>query len=487
MRLTESIPLIHSSQHTAQTPLAKQDAVPSYAQLFDLFLDPMVSTQLKQQQSTLFLKQQLQQIHLDEPSLPQDINQIGNFLTTQHEQNCQLFQQYLERRQQGGAREYFRSRSAAYDFLIKVAPVKRVDGSWLFSTTQYAEHPHLHDLILIYLEELGLGSAQANHVCMYNQLLEQLKLSKFVDLLEDAYFYQPAIQLALAYAGQDMLPEIIGFNLGYEQLPLHLLISNYELRELGIDPQYFNVHITIDNAESGHASSALDALYRLAPFYPSDEFIERVRKGYALNDCGISSTEVINNIDLKALTLKVMQNKALVGQSIHSDRCQFKGKSINQWLSHPDDVAEFLDLLIEKNWIKLNQDPTESRFWNMIQSADGKMFGVFSSAERQIIYDWISNPTQDPQYASTNKIKTAISVRSQHSSPSNHLAHFSNQKDQLDIDQLNTQLNQADSFSEKVNILHPYLAPHMHHQTLGLWATRKYTQLLFPQELNTTF
>jgi hypothetical protein len=53
---------------------------------------------------------------------------------------------------------------------------------------------------------------------------------------------------------------VIGYNLGYEQLPLHLLITSYELNELGIDPYYFTLHVTVDNAGSGHAHKAVQAL-----------------------------------------------------------------------------------------------------------------------------------------------------------------------------------------------------------------------------------
>ena len=45
-------------------------------------------------------------------------------------------------------------------------------------------------------------------------------------------------QLALGHLAADYLPEVIGYNLGYEQPPLHLLITTQELRELGFDPYY---------------------------------------------------------------------------------------------------------------------------------------------------------------------------------------------------------------------------------------------------------
>src|SRR5690606_9289206 len=93
-------------------------------------------------------------------------------------------------------------------------------------------------LIRIYLEELGEGLPDKNHVLLYRKLLASHGCEQ-QDNLSDDHFTQGAIQLSLAHHAADFLPEVIGFNLGYEQLPLHLLITAYELNELGIDPYYF--------------------------------------------------------------------------------------------------------------------------------------------------------------------------------------------------------------------------------------------------------
>lgn len=53
-----------------------------------------------------------------------------------------------------------------------------------------------------------------------------------------------AIQLCLGNSGK-YLPELLGFNLGYEELPLHLLTTIDDLKELGIDSTYFQIHVSI--------------------------------------------------------------------------------------------------------------------------------------------------------------------------------------------------------------------------------------------------
>lgn len=249
-------------------------------------------------------------------------------------------------------------------------------------------------MIYIYLEELGLGHPRANHVTMYQHLLSHYELNSYAEQLDASYYEQAAVQLALAYAPAKYLPLVIGFNLGYEQLPLHLLITNYELAELGIDPHYFNVHITIDNAHNGHAQKSLQAFIQHYENAEDPEtYLDLIKQGYLLNDIGKSSSQIVKELDIERMALKVFQNKALIGQYIHNQKCQFSGKTINDWLSDPVQIFKFLNVLIEKGWIIKDAPVEQSRFWKMIDHPEGKMFGVFNATEKQIIKDWIQGAT----------------------------------------------------------------------------------------------
>ncbi|WP_204274120.1 hypothetical protein, partial [Enterobacter ludwigii] len=75
---------------------------------------------------------------------------------------------------------------------------------------------------------------------------------------------------------------------------------------------------------------------------------------------------------------RIFKRKALVGQLIHNETRQFGCKTINQWLSNPDDIAGLITHLTEHKWIKFNTDPEQSVFWRMINEENGKMFGVFN-------------------------------------------------------------------------------------------------------------
>ena len=77
----------------------------------------------------------------------------------------------------------------------------------------------------------GEGAIDKNHVVLYRSLLTRYALDPLDDL-DDALYRQGLVQLALGWNAERFLPEVVGFNLGYEQLPLHLLITAYELNEL---------------------------------------------------------------------------------------------------------------------------------------------------------------------------------------------------------------------------------------------------------------
>lgn len=444
----------------------------SYYDLVSFFQDSNISDFDKEKKSVIFLNHELEKIGNVDSVLDDDIDNIVEWYKNENRQVCQKYQEYLSRRNSGGQREYFKNIGQVFEFLIKVSPTKMVDGSWLYSLVHYWNDLAFHDLILIYLEELGLGHAQSNHVCMYDDLLRLLGLNDFEIFLDDEFYHQAAIQLALGYAPPEFIPEIIGFNLGYEQLPLHLLITNYELSELGINSKYFNVHITIDNLDNGHSYKSLKILKKFYVKYKDkDFFIKKIKRGYALNQQGISSTQIIKNLNLENFVYKILKRKALIGQFVHSKKRVIGCKTIDQWLAKPSEIEGFIGQLIQDKWIKLNNDPEESAFWQLINNVNGKMYGVFSVAERQIIYDWIAGQSHSSQHLSFSQILNKAEPL--------HNYLFSYVSDD-ELENLQSAVNGADNLAFKLCKLTPFLAPNFHHKNVGLWSTQKYAELLFP-------
>lgn len=428
-----------------------------------------------------FLQQQLSWAdsqRSDLPEIPEDLHQ---WLQQHIERTGYAYQQYLTSRKQGAPRRFFSTKSEAYIFLQHVEPTKRVDGAWLHGTLHSWHDAGCEQLIRTYLDELGNGLSTQNHVLLYQQLMSKLGIPVSSNL-PDNYYQQGCIQLALGLLGQEYLPEVIGFNLGYEQMPLHLLITSYELDELGIDPYYFSLHVTVDNAHNGHAKQAVESVFANLPLFNGrDEFYQRVRRGYQLNNLGVSTEQIIEKINVKQSLQEVFVNKAVVGQFAHSNYCRLGGRTINEWLSNADDSAHFIDVLEENDWIKRHENPENSRFWQLIHGDKAVMQGVFSAAEQQIIYDWIAGDWLNSLEAPRSKRYRAVNRHLQEtmSAPLQTLSlqQALNSKN-ADVAQLAQKLSERDNSEQAFYLLAPYLSPALHTSPVGLWATQQFLKLL---------
>lgn len=426
--------------------------------------------------------------------LPDDPSELAGWAAPRSAAIGKLYRDYLAERKNGAPRRYFANRAHALYFLRCVAPTKLVDGAWLYSCLRRWHENEFRPLIKTYVEELGDGLPAKNHVTLYQRLLDTHACNDWHDL-DDSHFEQGAIQLALAYSGERHLPEMVGYNLGYEQLPLHLLITSYELNELGIDPYYFTLHVTVDNAATGHAHDAVDALQRLmVRARDPQDFYRRVKNGYRLNELGASTNSVIAGFDLETELVRIMASKAAVGQDMHGDYCRVAGKTINAWLGDPEQIPQLLRAFESTGWIKRGAPPEESRFWRLIQGERAEMFGVFSPYEQQILSDWIATPEDPSEKAATARIpsfrarqraqeivaapRTAPhAMRTLIRYPYQGLAgEHAAEDDQLRA--LEQAVALAPTKADAMNLLIEQMSPARHHSAAGLMATRMFVRLL---------
>ncbi|MGC3986737.1 MAG: iron-containing redox enzyme family protein [Pseudorhodoferax sp.] len=364
----------------------------SYRAVYEELVNPATERLAAQRRSLALLRDALDAVASRPDDLPASPEGLFDWMTASAKKATDAYRDYLAQRRAGAPRRFFSNRTHALYFLQAVAPTKLVDGSWLFGCMRHARDPRMAGLAQTYLEELGNGDAGKNHVLLYRELLRAHGLNEGTQL-GDEHFEQGAIQLALGHATEQMLPEVIGFNLGYEQLPLHLLVTAYELDELGLDPYYFTLHVTVDNADSGHARKAIDAVaLNAARFADARRYWERVRQGYRLNDLGLGTGGVIAGFDLDAEVLRIFMAKSAAGAGAHSDYCRIEGRTVNAWLGEPARVGEFLQALVRKGWIVPGADPEQSRFWRLLVGERAEMFGVFSDYELQALFDWIRGP-----------------------------------------------------------------------------------------------
>lgn len=460
-----------SLQTLTGTPIGHPAVADGQAKtVYDTLMQP--SEKLRQVDVVDFLHRQLACADLENCEVPSTPEQLEDWIGQGVANVAEQYSAYLQERHAGGPRRFFSSRSHALYFLQHVAPTKLVDGAWLYGLLPHWADYRFHGLIRTYLEELGDGEPALNHVALYKKLIADVDCDPGY-ALADEYYLQGAIQLALGQHGATFLPEVIGYNLGYEQLPLHLLITSFELNELGIDPHYFTLHVTIDNASTGHARKAAQSVLSLLPMGAErDEFYRRVVQGYKLNELGIGSTAVVQSFDLEQEVIAMLERKRSFGQHMHSDYCRLEGLTINEWLATPDQIPAFLDALLKKGWIKRDEDPANSRFWTLIDGAGAPMFGVFSGYEKQLLWDWIAGERVIEESAANafrfqfrGKSSGTLEVPTSlvHTDP--------------DLQGLIRDLKRC-APSEKMALLTGFMCPAMHATPAGLYATREFVKTM---------
>ncbi|KAH7062631.1 hypothetical protein B0J12DRAFT_707858 [Macrophomina phaseolina] len=356
---------------------------------------------------------------------------LATFLRQQAERTDQRWLAYLERRKAGSPRELFNTREDAALWLRRRAPVKLVDGAWLGfvhgAATPFAQRPASKAAWQVLSEEYGDGNLAQHHVHMYRELLRQVGVS--MPDAHDAAFVQPSgaehddvgawqegvAQLLISLFPHAFLAEILGFNMHYELVSLDTLTAAKELREVGIDPYYFTVHITVDNAHSGHtaiAARAVDMYIAQVREREGEHAAEaawkRVRAGYLLSEYLASSSSSspspspsppshgkpgeAGDAALSALEEEVVgifEAKARVSQHVHcTSRLRFGGQPLADWLS----PASFESALSRRRFLDdlAAKTPRRSRLTREM-AWGGKMFGAFTRGEAEVVARWIDS------------------------------------------------------------------------------------------------
>ena len=327
---------------------------------------------------------------------------------------------YLERRKNGGPRELFPDFEYARYWLRTAAPVKYVDGAWLGGihrvTTDPIHRSYTKTAWQILSEELGDGDLQKNHVAVYRDLLKSLDVDdigagdskEFItpsrNTNNDARVWTAAIsQLCISLFPESFLPEILGFNMSYETLPLHLLITIYELRELNIDPYYFVLHVAIDNKHSGHAAMGMDAVVTYITSLPADEQDQawkRVQAGFLLASELPTTPEPRSKLDQSVE--RIFADKTKAAEPLHA-ACPAKiggrkGKKLGEWLNptlYSTHSLAFLRALADSRWI-VRGHPEKSQLISETKWG-GRMFGAFTTNEVATLEMWIRELTRSQQ------------------------------------------------------------------------------------------
>lgn len=380
-----------------------------------------------------FLSDTIQQVQLHPEntilSIPRfDRADLEAFLATNHEDANNGWEGYLNRRKAGGAREMFSDAQEARWWLKQAAPVKYVDGAWLGHINKIATPFGLRKITKnawqVMSEELGDGDLDKNHIKVYRDLMQEIDArlpepnsEDFIHPrhdLNDLRVWKAAIaQLLISLFPHDFLPEVLGFNMAYETLPLHLMKTTKELKELGLNSYYFALHISIDNCNTGHAAMAMLAVIEYIDYIltkdgkaAAESAWRRVQAGFVLAEglpttplSGVqarsSSPPFPRNLKERSI-ITIFQAKVKVAQKLHcNSRVRIGRHTLTDWLN----PSAFESLEWQRNFIDdlsncrpwvIKGDSGKSRLSREL-NWEGKMFGSFTQNEVEAVNSWIDS------------------------------------------------------------------------------------------------
>ena len=436
---SKAYPRVILSKDTRSTPLAQQMKLykEMYFKLHNLERHPDVLPEARKLLTALTSEALLKafkdpdhgilSIEVFEPQ------RLVQFLQAEDHNITLRWEQYIARRKNGSPREMFKDADHAKWWLKQSAPVKYVDGAWLGHihrvNTPFSLRHVTKNAWQVMSEELGDGDLTKNHAHIWRSLMDDTGASlpdgdsaEFGTGhgLDVPHVWKAALaQLLISLFPRDFLPEILGFNMQYEMLTWDTMRAVKELKELRLNNYYFLLHISIDNADSGHTAMAMQTVLDYMDFVRQSEgeaaaqsAWRRVQAGYLLSKHLPTSPERQQDAH-EAEVLKIFKAKAPVAHRLHcSANIKIGPRTLVDWL---DSAAwdseewqhEFIDALSHaRPWIRRGDSGgsklVQSLLWN------GKMFGSFTASEVTTMRAWIDAlaPTSsDPSfyYSFTNQ------------------------------------------------------------------------------------
>lgn len=412
------------------------------------------------QSAQAFLDNKLAEAESLESDLPEEIGALSQWL----EQRCARvkrgYRAYLADRHAGQKARYFSCKAHALHFLQSIAPSRMVEGAWLYGFLRHWREARFAPLCKIYLRNLGDGDEGCNQVKLYQKLLDQNGCSDWYSL-DDQYYVQGAIRLALGHHVDDYLPEIIGFNLGYEQVSLPMLIAAYELSEQAIQPHYFTLHATEDDACVASAIKLLQSLLDAAADEGQKQvLLHRIRNGYKLHQLGLDIPKIVASFDLQQAFLATMRPCAAHLERVYRIDCMERGIR-GRWADSLP-LPLLLQQLCNEGWMQPG-DKGKTRLWHVLER-DNLL--PASGYQQQVLLDWLAYSREygkHLQYADvSNVVSTSAPDITMLEAAEESLAGVSESSSQMEV----------------MDYMIRLMSPLVHHTQEGLKAVRVYKSIL---------
>ncbi|HEV7657746.1 MAG TPA: iron-containing redox enzyme family protein [Mycobacteriales bacterium] len=302
-----------------------------------------------------------------------------------------------------------RTRADVIEWLLQMAPFNQTDGAWLRSIAPVGPMNEVQALLFsIYSDEIGGGDPDRNHATIYTELLRSVDLD-LPDLrsrdyaddprIVDAAYTLPLFQLVVSQFPQDYFPELLGMTQYLEWSSIELRSQVLLNRHFGIDTRFYEMHVAIDNAASGHGALAQQAVERhleqvrvdLGDEARQDQW-ERIWTGYVAfattGELGQQVAEKLRQAPTPAQRVAAMvADRAPKARLNHGTR-KLGGTLLNDLFADPD---RLLATLVSSGRI-VPGEPEKSPFFELL-GPEGPMYRVFSAEEITVWQDWTRSLT----------------------------------------------------------------------------------------------
>lgn len=334
--------------------------------------------------------------------------------------------------------ESFPDRESVLFRIRQMAPFNQTDGIWLRGIPSNPPITEVQSILFgILNDELGGGDLALNHAHLYDRLLREVGIelppinshsyAQDPNFLDSA-FDMPLLQMAVSQFSSDFFPEILGFTLNLEWNVVAIVPTLKLLKYYGIDNQFYQLHVGIDNASTGHGAMAkravelyLDEIGRRGGADAVQAQFERIWRGYvAFETTGTLGEDMSNHKkpSLREQVKAMIVRKGPYGARNHGDR-KIGGATINSLFADPDRFLEYLD----KEFIVPGK-PEESTLFDRMKPT-GPMFKVFSPEEIELWKQYILQMKRDHDHEHNSAQKFADTLKVLRLRQSNCPAHQS--------------------------------------------------------------
>ncbi|WP_437476103.1 LodA/GoxA family CTQ-dependent oxidase [Sorangium sp. So ce1014] len=306
--------------------------------------------------------------------------------------------------------EVIQSYEDMLDRLYQFAPFNQIDGAWLRNVPRAGPIDEVHALLFsIWSDEVGNGDPAKNHCNIYTSLLQSVGF--YLPPVEsEAYAQNPKMldsaytvgvfQLAISQFSEDFLPEILGMTLQLEWEAPVLVTTRKQLRSYGIDPHFYELHIAIDNAVSGHggqARTAVELYLDNARVQGGEEAVQeawrRIWNGYvafATTSTLFQDMEELmerrrslNRLaSLESQVVAIIEQKRPYANRNHGTK-RLGANLLNNWFDNPKGLLEEL----RRSGMIVDGEPELSPFFQLTRFG-GPMYKVFTDEQIEMWKAW---------------------------------------------------------------------------------------------------